>query len=120
PRVAVEHLRRQVLERLLEDVLAGRSARRAAGDDRLQAAQTLARLVVDALARRERRPEGVERRLTLRQPVADLGHLGVLGSAAGLQVGAELRQVSRVALRPASEGGHEGPERGRAANYEHQ
>ena len=104
PDVALQHLGGQVPQRLLEDVLAGGAARRAAGDDALEALQAGTRVLLDRLPGRQGRAQTLDDGLGLGQPLAQLGRLGVLGDAAALEPAAQLGDVPSPGRRRAAPG----------------
>src|SRR2546423_206405 len=108
PDVALQHLGRQVAQRLLQDVLAGRAAARATGDDAFEPFQARAGLFLDGLARGQCRADTLQRRLRVGEAVAQLGRPHLLCLAAGVEPGLEVRNFADMTLGAAAETPYEG------------
>ncbi len=83
----------------LEDVLAGRPTARAAGDHAFQSLQAGPRLLLDRLPRGQRRSQSLDDRLGVREPLPQLGGLGLLGLTARQKARLELRDIMGLRRR---------------------
>ena len=90
-------------EHLLEDVLAGGAAGRAACDHALQPLQARPRVVFNRLPGDQRRAEPLDHGLRVGQALPELGRLGVLGRAPTLEPVAQLSHVRGVEIGPPDE-----------------